>query len=140
MDQFRRAGAASAPAALIIFLPGRILVVLGVAVLLSIVGLLCLRPTPRRLSLTVLALSGFWWLLLMSKNRDMNFEGMFYPGIPLVFFSLVLLRLKSLQVWRLRPTIPAVHGSGHLRRAWPPATSYVAAALTVFAVSGWVVE
>ena len=140
VEQFRRAGAASAPAALIMFFPGRVLAVLGIAVLLSTVGLLCLRSTPRRLPLTVLALSGFWWSLLVSKNRSMNFEGMFYPGIPMVFFSLVLLRLKWLRVWRLRPALPTVHGSGLLRWAWSPATSYTAVALTVFTVSSLVVE
>lgn len=141
--QFRRVGEASVPVALTTFLPWEVLVMLGMAAPLSVVGLLCLRSTPYRLPLAALALSGFCWTLLVSDGvRSHDFYGMFYFCVPLVLFSLVSSRLKTCvsRVYDLKSS--PVHGSGRLRRAWAArlAAGGVVAALTIFTVSGWVVE
>ena len=142
-EQFRRVGAASVPALLHMSLPGRLfLAVLGVAVSLSIALLVCLRSTPYRLHWAALALSGFCWALLVSDAvRNHFFFGMFYLGVPLVFFSLAPLRLKVCASRVDDPKPSLVHGSRR-RRAWAArlATGWVAVALMVFAISGWSVE
>lgn len=141
--QFLRVGEASVPAALTTFLPWQVLVMLGVAVPLSIVGLLSLRSTPYRLPLAALALSGFCWTLLVSNGvRSHDFYSLFYLCVPLVFFSLVPLRLKACasRIYDLEPS--PMHGSERLQRVWAtrPAIGWAVAALTVFTVSSWVVE
>lgn len=141
-EQFRRVGAASVPAMLNMVLPGRIFLgVLGAAVSLSIVGLLCLRSTPYRLPQAALVLAGFCWPLLISDGvRGHDFYAMFYSGVPLVFLSLVLLRLKMC-VSRVYDPKP-LHRSGGLRWAWAarPVAMWVVAASTIFVASGRVVE
>lgn len=143
-EQFRRAGAASVPAVLNMLLPGRIfLAVLGVAVSLSIVGLLCLRSTPYRLPLAALVLAGFCWALIISDGvRGHDFYSMFYLGVPLVFWSLVLLRLKMCVSRVYDPKPSPFHGSGGLRWAGValPIAVWVVAAATILVASGWVVE
>ena len=141
-EQFRRVGAASVPALLTCPFPGLFSAVLGAAVSLSIAGLLCLRSTPYRLHWATLALSGFCWALLVSDGvRTHPFYGMFYLGVPLVFFSLAPLHLKACASRVYDPKPSLVHGSRR-RRAWAArlATGWVAVALMVFAISGWSVE
>lgn len=125
LEQFRRVGMASTPFALTMFLPPTVLVTLGVVVSLFTVGLLCLRSAPHRLPLAALALAGFCWALLMvNALRRHPHESLFYVGIPLVFFSLVLRRLCAF-VARLGQT-------------WV-ATGIVGVALAGFVVSNWAV-
>ena len=73
--------------------------------------------------------------------RTHPFYGMFYPGVPLVFFSLAPLHLKACASRVYDPKPSLVHGSRR-RRAWAArlATGWVAVALMVFAISGWSVE
>ena len=73
---------------------------------LGVVGVLCivfiiLAPPPRhRLPLAALVLSGPCWAVSMRYSTTYHpFEGMFYVGIPLVFFSLMLLRLDRMFRW-----------------------------------------
>ncbi len=49
----------------------------------------------RRMLLATLALSGFFWTLPMSNNAHYAHEAMFYVGVPLVFYSLLLLYLRK---------------------------------------------
>ena len=125
VEQFRRVGMASAPYALTMFLPPTALVTLGVAVSLATVGLLGLRSAPHRLPLAALALAGVCWSLLMfdSVKRHPN-EALFYVGIPLVFFSLVLRRLCA---FTARPSQTRV------------AAGVVGVTLAGFVVSHWAV-
>ena len=105
VEQLRRIGMASAPSALTMCLPPTVLVTLGVVVPLATVGLLCLRSVPHRLPLAALALAGVCWALPMVDSlKGHPSESLFYVGIPLVFFSLVLRRLltfgaRSSQTW-----------------------------------------
>lgn len=144
-EQFRRVGAASVPAMLNMSLPGKIFcAVLGAAVSLSTVGLLCLRSTSYRLPQAALVLAGFCWALLISDGvRSHDFYGMFYLGVPLVFLSLVLLRLKMCVSHVHDPNSRPLHGSGGLRWAWVPAQPLVwmvaVAAATIFVASARVV-
>ncbi len=52
----------------------------------------------HRMLLAVLALSGFFWALPMHNNTATHyhdFEAMFYVGVPLAFYSLLLLYLRK---------------------------------------------
>ena len=125
LEMFSLVGRASAPHALTMFLPGMVSAVLGIAVSLSTFGLVCLRSTPHRLPLAALALAGFCWMLPMLRSfLGHPHETTFFIGIPLVFFSLVLLRL------------PALVSAGPDRGRQ---TRYVAVVLASVAVSSWVV-
>ena len=96
LEMFSLVGRVSAPHALTMFLPPMVLAALGMAVSLSTFGLICLRSTPHRLPLAALALAGFCWMLPMFRSfLGHPHETMFFIGIPLVFFSLVLLRLPA---------------------------------------------
>ena len=58
----------------------------------------------RRMLLATLALSGFFWALLMRHNAaHHNYEALFYAGVPLVFYSLLLLYLHKR--WGPRPVV-----------------------------------
>ena len=72
----------------------------------------------HRILLTTLALFGLCWGIGMRGNTAFNFhEAMFYIGIPLVLFTLILLSLQ--RRWRWLPAVAAV------------------AALSVFALSNY---
>ncbi len=49
----------------------------------------------RRMLLATLALSGFFWTLPMGNNAHYAHEALFYVGVPLVFYSLLLLYLRK---------------------------------------------
>jgi len=69
---------------------------LGIAVTTLTVRLVCLCSLRDRGSLMSLVLSGFCWALLMrSGTYGHEFYGLFYVGIPLVFFTLALVRLRE---------------------------------------------
>lgn len=124
LGQFHLVGLASAPYALITFLPWTASVALGIAVSLSTFGLISLRSSPYRLPLAALALSGFCWALPMSQAVLYHTHySRLYVGIPMVFFSLVLLRLP---VFVTRPS----------RRMWGVG-GYVVVAMASFALSSW---
>ena len=73
----------------------------------SVVGVLCIifvflpsLPPRHRLPLAALVLSGPCWVVSMRYSAFVHeFEGLFYVGIPLVFFSLMLLRLDRMFRW-----------------------------------------
>ena len=54
------------------------------------------RRTPHRALFAALLLTGWCWAILFRGNAAMRFEAMFHAGIPLVFWSLVLLGLRRL--------------------------------------------
>ncbi len=61
---------------------------------LAVIGLLFAR---RRMLLATLLIAGFCWALLMRNNTAFHdFESVFYIGVPLVLFSIGLLRLRGL--------------------------------------------
>ena len=70
----------------------------GVAALIALATLVLLfSPATRpRLPLAALALCGPCWALAMPNQSAIPFEGMFYLGVPLVFFALALPRLDRL--------------------------------------------
>ena len=71
----------------------------------------------QRLLLTALALSGFFWTLPMRYSaQDHNQEALFYVGVPLAFYSLLLLYV-------------------HKRRGDRPVVGLAVAALLAFVVS-----
>ncbi len=72
----------------------------------------------QRLLLAALALSGFCWALPMRHNAGFNHEALFYLGVPLVFYSLLLLYV-------------------HERWGHGPVAAFAAAALLAFAVSAF---
>ena len=58
----------------------------------------------QRLLLAALALSGFCWTLPMhSHAKEHNHEALFYVGVPLVFYSLLLLYVRKR--WGHRPVV-----------------------------------
>ena len=76
----------------------------------------------QRLLLAALALSGFCWALAMRHNTsEHNHEAMFYVGVPLVFYSLLLLYVR--ERWGPRPV-----------------AAFAAAALLAFAASAFRVD
>ena len=76
--------------------PPRLFVVLGIAVsIASLMGLLFVRR--HKLLLATLAMSGFCWALPMrfvTAFPGHNFEAVFYTGLTLTLFSLILLWLR----------------------------------------------
>ncbi len=79
-------------------LSGYLLLLLMVAVASTTVVRLARRLLAwrHRMLLAALALSGFFWTLPMHNNTATphhDFEAMFYVGVPLVFYSLLLLYL-----------------------------------------------
>ena len=78
---------------------------LGVAVTLATIGSLCLRTTPHRLPLTALTLSSFCWMFFLYNGVNFHdYYGMFYIGIPLVFFASILFRLEHAMQMRWSAT------------------------------------
>ena len=63
----------------------------GIVVLCVGAGLAFVR---HRVLLATLAASGFGWGVLAPNNAMHQHEGMFFVGLPLVFFSVVLLRAR----------------------------------------------
>ncbi len=57
----------------------------------------------RRMLLAALALSGFFWTLPMRHNAGHPHEALFYVGVPLVFYSLLLLSVHKR--WGHRPVV-----------------------------------
>ena len=81
-------------------------VVLGVG--LSGACLIGLMFTRQRMLFATLASFGFFWALPMRQTTVLHgFESMYYVGLPMVFFSLVLLRLRGLARGRLIPYLAA---------------------------------
>ncbi len=87
--------------------PPRLFVGLGIA--LSCASLIGLLSIPRyKILLASLALSGFCWALPMRHNAAFpwhQFEAVFYIGVALTLFSLVLLYLRRLSSERLVATL-----------------------------------
>ena len=68
---------------------------IGVAALAACLVGLCF--TRKRILLAPLALFGFFWILPMRNSTAFHdFESLFYVGVPLTLFSLVLLYLRRL--------------------------------------------
>ncbi len=57
----------------------------------------------HRMLLATLALSGFFWTLPMRHNAGIPHETLFYVGVPLVFYSLLLLYVHKR--WGHRPVV-----------------------------------
>ena len=156
-EQLSRIGAASVPYALSHFIidvkPGsrgvtkvRIYVALG-SVLSILTVLACLAqflftpPHSPLLPLTALALSGPCWVVAVRYSAFMPHEGMFYVGIPLAFFALLLPRLDRLHGGRVRFSVLAgvaavpifALSSFLMARSSNPAPGYVAYARAVAA-------
>ena len=120
-EQLGRIGAASVPYALSRFIIGgkpvshkitqmrgyRVFAALG-SVLFVLTVLACLAlllspsPPPRLLPLAALALSGPCWMAAVRYNSGFGHEGMFYVGVPLALFALLLPRLDRLLGGRAR--------------------------------------
>ena len=85
----------------------QLFIILGIAVsTASLIGLLFVRR--HTILLSTLALSGFCWALPMRRNTavpDHNYEAMFYIGVTLTLFSLILLCLRRLSGERLIATL-----------------------------------
>ena len=81
----------------------------GLAALIAVATLvLLLSPATRhRLPLAALALCGPSWALAMPNQSAIPFEGMFYLGVPLAVFALVLVRLDRLLGSRVRCAVIA---------------------------------
>ena len=98
----------------------QLFIILGIAVsTASLIGLLFARR--HTILLATLALSGFCWALPMRRNTavpDHNYEAMFYIGVTLTLFSLILLCLRRLSGERLIATLSI-------------------AAMLIFAFSAW---
>ena len=79
----------------------------GVAALAICLVWLCFHP--QRTLLATLTLSGFAWSLPMRHNAALHdHESVFYVGVPLTLFSLVLLHLHKLSGERVVARIAAV--------------------------------
>ena len=78
--------------------PTRLLVLLGIAALgASMIGLMFVRQ--HKILLVSLTLSGFFWMLPMRQNAafpEYSFEAIFYIGISLTLFSLILMGMRRL--------------------------------------------
>ena len=84
--------------------------VLGIVIVLSVLVLIFSPAIPYRLLLVALAVSGPSWLVVVPYTRYMEFERIFFVGIPLVLFALMLMQLnRSCQGG-------AYHGAGGRRR------------------------
>ena len=118
-EQLGRIGLASVPYALSRFIIGgepdfreitrmRVFVALGAVLsILSVLACLALflsPPPPHSplLPLAALALSGPCWTAAVRYNFDAAFESMFYVGVPLALFALLLPRLDRLLGGRVR--------------------------------------
>ena len=90
--------------------PPRLLVLLGIAALgASLIGLMFVRQ--HKILLVSLALSGFFWMLPMRQNAalpEYSFEAIFYIGISLTLFSLILLGIRRLSGERFIATLSVV--------------------------------
>ena len=90
--------------------PPRLFVLLGIAALgASLIGLLFVRR--HKILLASLTLCGFFWMLPMRHNvafPEQGFEAIFYIGIAITLFSLVLLGLRNLSGERLIAALSAV--------------------------------
>ena len=92
--------------------PARVVyAVLGsvLSVLVILTTWFCFFYRPRlRLPLAALALSGPCWAVAIRYNvQSSGYEGMFYIGIPLAFFALMLPRLDRLPGGRIRYSVLA---------------------------------
>ena len=125
-EQVGRIGAASVPYALSRFIIGgesgslritemrgyRVFVALGsvlfVLTVLACLALLFSPPSPHSplLPLAALALSGPCWTAAV-RYASGAFEGMFYVGVPLALFALLLPRLDRLLGGRAKCSVPA---------------------------------
>ncbi len=102
------------------FILGLLMAVAAAAALVRLAG--PLLQGRQRLLLAALALSGFFWALPMRHNSaHHNFEALFYVGVPLVFYSLLLLYVR--ERWGARPV-----------------AAFAAAALLAFAASAFRVD
>ena len=123
-EQLGRIGLASVPYALSRFIIGgepdfreitrmRVFVALGAVLsILSVLACLALflsPPPPHSplLPLAALALSGPCWTAAVRYNFDAAFESMFYVGVPLALFALLLPRLDRLLGGRAKCSVPA---------------------------------
>ncbi len=85
-----------------IYLLALLTVVGAAAALVRLAG--PLLPGRQCLLMAALALSGFCWALPMRNNSvHHNHEALFYVGVPLVFYSLLLLYVR--ERWGARPVI-----------------------------------
>ena len=70
-------------------------VVFGALAAVSAIGLGAFAPAAARLPFLTLAVSGFVWALPMRHQTAFHdFESLYYLGIPLTLYSLLLLRLR----------------------------------------------
>ena len=77
-------------------LPALLVVMVASTTVVRLAGPLLARRS--RMLVATLALSGFFWALPMRHNtahRNHDFEALFYVGVPLVFYSLLLLYLHK---------------------------------------------
>ncbi len=77
-------------------LPALLMVMVASTTVVRLAGPLLARR--HRMLLATLALSGFFWALPMRHNTahsNHDFEALFYVGVPLVFYSLLLLYLHK---------------------------------------------
>ena len=103
--QFSRVGGMSLPYLLSGYSPGTPPVLPGIAAAFVVLGA-CLAGLARhgrhRLLMATLAVSGFCWALPMRHNTfTHDFESLFYIGIPLVFYCLILQHVHRLYGDRL---------------------------------------
>ena len=97
-----------------VFLLALLLVVVASTAVVLLAGPLLARR--HRMLLAVLALSGFFWTLPMRHNARHPHEALYYVGVPLVFYSLLLLYV-------------------HKRWGRGPVVGFAVAALLAFVVS-----
>ena len=124
-EQLRRIGVSSVPWAVGYFISDakpddpwrlaevRMYVLLGLVLATGVVGTIWLlvfhRPSPSatHLPLAALALSQPCWAAAMRYNVHHGFESMYYVGIPLALFALMLPRLDRLLGGRVRYSVLA---------------------------------
>ena len=70
--------------------------VLGIVTVLSVLVLICSPAIPYRLPLAALAVSRPCWLVVVRYNHSLEFERLFYVGLLLVLFTLMLAQLDRL--------------------------------------------
>ncbi len=74
-------------------LPALLMVMVATTTVVRLAGPLLARRS--RMLVATLALSGFFWALPMSNNAHYAHEALFYVGVPLAFYSLLLLYLRK---------------------------------------------